>query len=170
MLVVVRHPVHDCWAMPKLTDPGNEIDRWWARSEAIFEATVRALEHDIPSTRRPTTWTEPTPSPRMLQLPEDWAALVTPETHSATMSTPAAASCRAIREACQPRVEGWRPAEPWPMVHVMERRVIWLFASVGGTVGSLVPAIWGASELSLSSLLLGAVGAAAGVAFGARYA
>jgi len=50
----------------------------------------------------------------------------------------------------------------------MDRRVIWLFAAVGGTVGSLVPLVWGASELSLSSLLLGALGSVAGVIFGAR--
>ena len=52
----------------------------------------------------------------------------------------------------------------------MERRVIWLCAIAGGTAGSLVPALWGASELSLSSVVLGLVGGIAGVVAGARLA
>ena len=52
----------------------------------------------------------------------------------------------------------------------MERRVIWLCAAVGGTVGSLAPALWGASEMSLSSIVLGLIGGIAGVFLGARLA
>jgi len=50
----------------------------------------------------------------------------------------------------------------------MERRVIWLCALLGGTVGSFVPVLWGASEMSLGSLAFGALGGVAGVIFGAR--
>ncbi len=52
----------------------------------------------------------------------------------------------------------------------MGRSVIWLFALVGSTVGSAVPALWGGSMLGLSSLLLGTVGGVVGVLLGARYA
>jgi len=52
----------------------------------------------------------------------------------------------------------------------MERRVIWLCAAIGGTIGSLVPLMWGASDMSLSSLALGTIGGIAGVLFGSRYA
>jgi hypothetical protein len=52
----------------------------------------------------------------------------------------------------------------------MDRRVIWLCAALGGTVGSFVPALWGASEMSLSSILFGIVGGVAGVMLGARLA
>ncbi len=50
----------------------------------------------------------------------------------------------------------------------MGRSVVGLCALVGTTVGSFVPALWGGSELSLGSLLFGAVGGIAGVWFGAR--
>jgi len=50
----------------------------------------------------------------------------------------------------------------------MERRVIWLCALVGGTVGSFVPVLWGGSDMSLGSLAFGAVGGVAGVILGAR--
>ena len=50
----------------------------------------------------------------------------------------------------------------------MERRIIWLCALVGSTVGSFVPVLWGASEMSLGSLAFGVVGGVAGVIFGAR--
>jgi hypothetical protein len=52
----------------------------------------------------------------------------------------------------------------------MERRVIWLCASVGGIIGSLVPSLWGASDMSLTSIMFGLVGAVAGVMVGARLA
>jgi hypothetical protein len=50
----------------------------------------------------------------------------------------------------------------------MERSLIGLCALVGGTVGSFVPALWGGSSLSLTSVVAGLVGGIAGVWFGAR--
>jgi hypothetical protein len=50
----------------------------------------------------------------------------------------------------------------------MERRVIWLCAAGGSTIGSFVPAVWGASEMSLSSILFGVIGGVVGVMLGAR--
>jgi hypothetical protein len=52
----------------------------------------------------------------------------------------------------------------------MERRVIWLCAAVGGTIGSFVPALWGGSDMSLASIMFGLVGGVAGVMVGARLA
>jgi hypothetical protein len=52
----------------------------------------------------------------------------------------------------------------------MDRRVIWLCAALGGTIGSFVPALWGGSEMSLSSIAFGVVGGIAGVMLGARLA
>jgi hypothetical protein len=46
--------------------------------------------------------------------------------------------------------------------------VIWLFALVGSTVGSVIPALWGGSMLGLASLALGTAGGVAGVLVGAR--
>jgi outer membrane lipoprotein SlyB len=50
----------------------------------------------------------------------------------------------------------------------MGRSVIGLCAMAGMTVGGFVPAAWGASSFSLSSLLFSVAGAVAGVWFGAR--
>ena len=50
----------------------------------------------------------------------------------------------------------------------MGRSVIGLCVLVGSTVGSCVPALWGASEFGLTSLFLAAVGGVAGVFVGAR--
>ncbi len=50
----------------------------------------------------------------------------------------------------------------------MGRSVIGLFAVVGGTVGSVLPALWGGSTMSLGSIVLGLAGAIAGVWLGAR--
>ena len=52
----------------------------------------------------------------------------------------------------------------------MDRRVIWLCAAVGGTIGSFVPALWGGSDMSLASIMFGLVGGVAGVLVGARLA
>jgi hypothetical protein len=52
----------------------------------------------------------------------------------------------------------------------MERRVIWLSVAIGGTIGSFVPALWGSSEMSLASILFGAIGSVVGVVLGARLA
>lgn len=48
------------------------------------------------------------------------------------------------------------------------RSIVGFCAIVGGTVGSLAPALWGGSELGLASILLGVVGGVAGVWLGAR--
>jgi hypothetical protein len=50
----------------------------------------------------------------------------------------------------------------------MERSVIGLCALVGGAVGSFVPALWGSSSLSVSSIVFGLVGGVAGVWVGSR--
>jgi hypothetical protein len=50
------------------------------------------------------------------------------------------------------------------------RSVIGLCAFGGMTVGSLVPALWGASSFSMASLLLSVVGGIAGVWVGVRVA
>jgi hypothetical protein len=48
------------------------------------------------------------------------------------------------------------------------RSVIGLCSFVGMSVGGYVPVLWGASALSLTSLLFGALGGVAGVWLGAR--
>jgi len=50
----------------------------------------------------------------------------------------------------------------------MDKRVLWLCMAVGSTVGGFLPEAWGASSLGVSSLLLGAIGALAGVWVAAR--
>ena len=50
----------------------------------------------------------------------------------------------------------------------MGRSVIGLCVIAGSTVGSFVPALWGASAFGLASLLMAAVGGVAGVFVGAR--
>ena len=52
----------------------------------------------------------------------------------------------------------------------MERRLIWLCAAVGGTIGSFVPALWGGSDMSLTSIVFGLIGGVAGMVVGARLA
>ena len=41
--------------------------------------------------------------------------------------------------------------------------MIWMGAFLGSLVGSFIPMLWGAGELSVSSLLFGSLGAVAGV-------
>jgi hypothetical protein len=48
------------------------------------------------------------------------------------------------------------------------RSVIGLCALVGSLVGGYVPALWGASSLSLVSLFFGALGGVAGIWLGVR--
>ncbi len=50
----------------------------------------------------------------------------------------------------------------------MDKRVIWLCALVGSTVGGFVPEVWGGSAFGGMSLLLCFVGGCAGIWFGAR--
>jgi outer membrane lipoprotein SlyB len=50
----------------------------------------------------------------------------------------------------------------------MDKRVLWLCLLAGSTVGGFVPEAWGASAFGVSSLLLSAAGAVAGVWVAAR--
>lgn len=50
----------------------------------------------------------------------------------------------------------------------MGRSVIGLCGGFGMFVGGYVPELWGASSFSLSSVLFGALGAAAGIWLGVR--
>ncbi|HZT94630.1 MAG TPA: hypothetical protein VE985_09155 [Gaiellaceae bacterium] len=50
----------------------------------------------------------------------------------------------------------------------MDRRVLWLFAAVGMTVGGLLPQLWGGSALGVASLALGTLGGVAGLWFAAK--
>jgi ABC-type phosphate transport system permease subunit len=43
------------------------------------------------------------------------------------------------------------------------KKAIWWGMSIGGTVGGYIPALWGDSWISFWSLLLGALGAMAGI-------
>ena len=45
----------------------------------------------------------------------------------------------------------------------MSRKLIWLGAGVGGTIGGLIPTIWGADFLSISSIVLSTVGGLFGI-------
>lgn len=45
----------------------------------------------------------------------------------------------------------------------MSRKIIWLGAGVGGTIGGLIPMIWGADMLSFSSIFLSTIGGLAGI-------
>lgn len=47
------------------------------------------------------------------------------------------------------------------------KTLVWIGMGIGSTVGSLIPALWGASALlSVSSILLSAVGGIAGIWLG----
>ena len=50
----------------------------------------------------------------------------------------------------------------------MGRSVIGICALIGMTIGGFVPDLWGASSLSLASLVFSAAGGVAGVWLGAR--
>jgi outer membrane lipoprotein SlyB len=50
----------------------------------------------------------------------------------------------------------------------VDRRVIWLCVGAGSTVGGLIPEAWGGSAFGVGSLLLGVLGAVAGLWLGAR--
>jgi uncharacterized membrane protein YeaQ/YmgE (transglycosylase-associated protein family) len=45
----------------------------------------------------------------------------------------------------------------------MAKKLIWIGFIVGSTVGSMVPTMWGAGMLSVSSFVLSAVGGAVGI-------
>jgi hypothetical protein len=46
---------------------------------------------------------------------------------------------------------------------VKAKTLIMIFMTAGSTLGSLLPALWGASWLSFASVLLGGVGGAVGI-------
>jgi hypothetical protein len=52
----------------------------------------------------------------------------------------------------------------------VERKLIGFCALLGGTLGSFVPSLWGASSMGLSSIVFALLGGAAGVFIGARIA
>lgn len=43
------------------------------------------------------------------------------------------------------------------------KKLIWLWVGVGSSIGGYIPALWGASLFSFSSVLLGGIGAFAGL-------
>ncbi|MBX4181671.1 hypothetical protein KW807_02290 [Candidatus Parcubacteria bacterium] len=43
------------------------------------------------------------------------------------------------------------------------KRLIWLGAAIGSTIGSYVPTLWGAGMVSFSSVILGGVGGIVGI-------
>ena len=47
--------------------------------------------------------------------------------------------------------------------HRCMKQMVWLGAAVGSTIGSYLPSLWGAGLFSFSSIILGAVGGAAGI-------
>ncbi len=50
----------------------------------------------------------------------------------------------------------------------MDKRVIWLCVGAGSAIGGFIPALWGGSALGGMSLLLGLLGALAGLWVGIR--
>ncbi len=48
------------------------------------------------------------------------------------------------------------------------KSIIWLFMGVGGTVGGILPSLWGAGPFSFSSVILTAVGGILGIYAGFR--
>ncbi|MDR3571402.1 MAG: hypothetical protein P4L81_04365 [Candidatus Pacebacteria bacterium] len=47
--------------------------------------------------------------------------------------------------------------------------LVWIGLTVGSTLGSMIPLLWGAGELSFSSIFLGGVGGVAGILLGYKY-
>jgi uncharacterized membrane protein YeaQ/YmgE (transglycosylase-associated protein family) len=43
------------------------------------------------------------------------------------------------------------------------KRLIWVGAAVGGTIGGYVPLLWGGSAFSFSSILFSAIGSIIGI-------
>jgi hypothetical protein len=43
--------------------------------------------------------------------------------------------------------------------------MLWIWVTIGSSIGSFIPTLWGASFLSFSSVLLGGIGAFAGIWF-----
>lgn len=49
------------------------------------------------------------------------------------------------------------------------KTLIWIGILVGSTIGNFIPMLWGASILSLSSIVLSATGGFIGIWFGFRF-
>ena len=47
-------------------------------------------------------------------------------------------------------------------------KLIWIGMTVGTVVGSFIPLLWGAGELSMSSIIFSAIGGFAGIWLGFR--
>jgi hypothetical protein len=45
----------------------------------------------------------------------------------------------------------------------MNKSAMWLGAGIGGVVGSFIPALWGAGQLSAWSFLFGTIGGVLGI-------
>jgi len=51
----------------------------------------------------------------------------------------------------------------WAVEHVSDRRMIWIGAAVGSTLGGLLPALWHASMFSISGLVVSTIGGLIGI-------
>ncbi len=51
-------------------------------------------------------------------------------------------------------------------VPMSTKTLVWIGTIVGSTIGGMIPELWGAGFLSLSSLFLSSLGAAAGIIIG----
>ncbi len=54
------------------------------------------------------------------------------------------------------------------LISMSSRSIIYLFTIVGSAIGSYLPVLWGGSELSFSSVFLGAAGGILGIWAGFR--
>ena len=50
----------------------------------------------------------------------------------------------------------------------MERKLVWIGFFVGSTIGNMLPALWGGDMMSVSGMILGLLGAIAGIYVGYR--
>lgn len=48
----------------------------------------------------------------------------------------------------------------------MDKKLIWFGLFIGSTIGSFVPALWGAGALSFSGIIFSAIGGIAGIWLG----
>ena len=49
---------------------------------------------------------------------------------------------------------------------MQSKRIIWLFAGIGGLIGGYIPALWGAGIFSMSSIIFNTLGAILGIWIG----
>lgn len=52
---------------------------------------------------------------------------------------------------------------------MQSKPLVWIGLTIGSTIGSLIPDLWGASVFSISSILLGGLGGILGIYLGFRY-